>query len=341
MFSIYLIPFSVAMFLAFNMGGSGTAPSFSCAYGSNIIQKKFIPGLFTIFVFLGAIFAGKKVIVTMSKGVLPAHLMSLPLTTIILLSISLSLLLANLLRVPQSTSQSAIFALIGPAIYFNMLQTNKLFFEIIPVWFLLPIIAFFSTLFIGKYIYNPIKKRNPDKIGKIYNHFLLKVVIVLASCYVAFAIGSNNVANAAGPMVSMISNKLAIPANGPDFVLIMILTTLIIAPCFGIGSSFFGCNVMKTTGKEIVHFGPLGATLVSIITATLLLLASVTRGIPTSLVQVNAGAIIALGISKVGWKNIDHKSVKKIFSVWVIAPLIALSISYLLTIIADKLGLLF
>jgi len=43
MLSILLIPFFVAMFLAINMGGSGTTPSFSAAYGANIVRKDLIP----------------------------------------------------------------------------------------------------------------------------------------------------------------------------------------------------------------------------------------------------------------------------------------------------------
>jgi sulfate permease len=39
MLSILLIPFLAAMFLAINMGDSGSSPSFSAAYGANIIRK--------------------------------------------------------------------------------------------------------------------------------------------------------------------------------------------------------------------------------------------------------------------------------------------------------------
>ncbi len=53
MISIYIIPLLVAMFLAINMGGSGTAPSFSAAYGANLIRRDLIPGLFGLFVFAG------------------------------------------------------------------------------------------------------------------------------------------------------------------------------------------------------------------------------------------------------------------------------------------------
>jgi len=55
MYSIYLIPLLLGKFLAVNMGGSGTTPSFSAAFGSNLIRKNLIPGLFGLFVFLGAL----------------------------------------------------------------------------------------------------------------------------------------------------------------------------------------------------------------------------------------------------------------------------------------------
>lgn len=341
MFSILLIPFLTAMFLAINMGGSGTSPAFSSAYGANIIRKDLIPGLFGLFVFFGAIMAGKKVVLTVGKDILPGEAMNLTLTTIILLSVSLSLLMANLLRIPQSTSQATIFALIGPAIYFNILKTHKLFFEIIPTWFILPIISFIITLFIGKFIYSPVKKRKITKFVRLKTHSSLRFIVIATSCYVAFSIGANNIANAAGPMTSMISNELNISTSGDNFLLIMIITTLIVAPCFSIGSSIFGQKIVKTTGKEIIEFGPLGATLVSAVTATLILLASVTRGIPTSLVQLNTTSIIALGISKVGLKQIiTRTSVKKLLTVWVIAPLISFCLSFLLTVIANKFGLI-
>jgi len=341
MFSILLIPLLAAIFLAINMGGSGTSPSFSAAYGANIVRKGLIPGLFGLFVFFGAIIAGKKVILTIGKGILPEEAMGVAITTIILLSVSISLLMANLLKIPQSTSQATVFALIGPAVYFNILKTDKLIFEIIPTWFILPIVSFVVTLFIGKCIYRPIKQRGIIKFGEISDHSLLRITVVLASCYVAFAIGSNNVANAAGPLVPMILNELNIGESNGNFIVIMILATLIVAPCFAIGSSIFGSKLTQTIGKEIIVFGPLGAVLVSVITASLLLLASVIKGIPTSLVQLNTAAIIALGISKTGWREIlDRAVVKKTLIVWIIAPLISLGLSFSLTVIASKLGLL-
>ncbi len=341
MFSILLIPFIMAMFLAINMGGSGTAPSFSAAYGSNLLRKDLIPGVFGLFVFMGAILAGKKVVLTIGKGILPGEIMGLTLTSIILLSVALSLFMANLLKVPQSTSQSTVFALIGPALYFKILQTRTLMFEIIPAWFITPLLSFVITYAIGKFIYTPLKNKDMIPFEKIFQYSYLRWIVIGACCYVAFAIGSNNVANASGPIASMISNELTIDVKGADFVLVMIVGTLIISPCFGIGSSFFGKGVIETTGKEIVDFGPLGAILIAVVTATLLLPASLLKGIPTSLVQMNTAAIIAVGIVKMGHREILRRtSIRKLMTIWLISPLLSLVLSLAMTCIADKLQLL-
>jgi len=328
------------MFLAVNMGGSNTAPSFSAAYGANILRRDAVPGLFGLCVFLGAIIAGKEVVKTIGTGIFPEQAMSLGRTTIILLSISLSVFFANLLKVPQCTSQSTVAALVGVALYFDMLKTDKLLLEIIPAWFILPILAFVVSVIVGKLFYRQLR-RGTIGFARVARHSSVKVTVVLASCYVAFAAGANNVANAAGPISSMIFNEFEIPHNPENFQLCMILATLMIAPCFGIGSSIFGARVLETTGKEIIDFGPMGATLISLITATLLLFASVTKGIPASLVQLNTGAIIGLGVCKIGVKGIlTHTAVRKVFAVWLVAPLIAMLLALMLTFLADRIGLI-
>ncbi len=346
MFNVLLFPLICAMFMAVNMGGSGTSPAFSAAYGANLIRKEAIPGLFGIFVFLGAIIAGKAVAVTVGKDLVPTDYMTITVSSIVLLSVGLALLFANLLSIPQSTSQATVFALMGPGIYLDVLQTKKLFVEIIPTWFILPVISFFIIYIFGKYIFKPIRKmkfvNKYLKYDHIANHPGLKFFVILGALYVAFSIGSNNVANAAGIISSMILNELQIDGNNSNFVLIMILSTLIIAPCFGIGSSIFGRKVVTSAGKEIVEFGPLGGLAISVVSATLLLLASVTRGIPTSLVQLNTGAILALAVVKIGWrKTFKKKIVERFWLIWIISPIVAFMLSLLLTILADGLGILY
>lgn len=340
LFSHLLVPYLVAMFLAMNMGGSGTGPSFSAAYGANVLRRTLIPGLFGVMVFLGAILAGKATATTIGKGLIDPEMLDFVVVTIILFSVSLALLLANLLGIPQSTSQATVLTVAAPALYFDKLSTQKLFVEIIPTWFILPVISFVLCYLVGKYIYKPLRRRGFFYSRKINRHPLIRSLIIIMSSYVAFAIGSNNVANASGPIATMTINELNLANESRNFILIMILATLIIAPNFGIGSSVFGHKVLRNTGKEILLFGPIEAIIISFITASLLLMASVFRGIPTSLVQLNVGAILGLGVAKLGYQNIFRKTeVNKFFVMWIIAPLISFMTALLLIYLADLNGL--
>ena len=322
LFYYLTIPFLIAMFLAVNMGGSGTAPSFSAAYGANIIRREFIPGLFGIMVLFGALIAGKEVSMTLGKGLIEQSCFTLFNTSIILLSISLSLLFANLIGVPQSTSQATVLSIAGAASALEGLNTDKLFLEIIPTWFILPVVSFIIMFIAAKWIIPLISKgiyRKYD-FSNIGKNKILKFILILASLYVAFSIGANNVANAAAPIASLTVNYIG-PGSDSAVIPVMILSVLVVAPCFGIGSSLLGHKVTEATGRKIITINPADAVAISIIVATLLLLASVTRGIPTSLVQLNSAAFFALSIVKRGWKNtLKNKTVGKFMGVWMIAP---------------------
>ncbi len=333
MFSILLVPLVVAIFLAVNMGASGTAPSFSASYGANLLRRELIPGLFGTCVLLGAVIAGSKVVKTIGRDILPAENMTLAVVTIIFLSCAISLFFANYLRVPQSTSQSTVFALVGCALCLDALKTPRLLLEIIPTWLILPFICFAITYALGRFLYNPLASKFGMTFDTIRDFPIWRLITILCSCYVAFSIGSNNVANAAGPIASMIINELQLGDESVHPV-VLLVSTLLIAPWFGIGSSFLGGRVLETTGKGIIDLGPMSATLIAFVTATLLLCASLTRGIPTSLVQLNTAAILAVGVLKQGPQEIFVKSSTiRLFIIWIIAPLISFGLSVLLTAI--------
>ena len=276
----------------------------------------------------------------MGQGLLDPEMMTFPVVSIILFSVAIALLISNLAGIPQSTSQATVLSVVAPALYFNEFNSQKLYFEIIPAWFILPVISYIISYFLGKYIYRPMRRRGLT-MSRAKNFNLKPMwdgLILAMSLYVAFSIGSNNVANAAGPIASMTANELHLPLE-KNFIVIMILSTLIVAPSFGIGSSIFGHKILRNTGKEIVLFGKFEAVIIAFVSASLLLLASITKGIPTSLVQINVAAILGIGVAKLGPKNIFKKTeVKKFFMMWLIAPLIAFFLSLLLIYVADVCG---
>lgn len=336
LFNPLTIPFLLAMFLAINMGASGTAPSFSAAYGANVLKRSVIPGLFGVMVLIGALLAGKEVSLTLGNGLLDHTFFTPKITSIVLFSIAFSLLGANLIGVPQSTSQATVLSIAGAATAIDGLNSQKLFYEIIPTWIILPIISFVIMLIFTKWIIPILKKHLISKNHFDFNNKIaLKILLILSSLYVAFSIGANNVANAAAPIASLTSNEIG-QETIQNFLPIIILSVLIVAPCFAIGSSLLGHKVTKKTGKDIIDVSPFYATVIALIVASLLLFASVSKGIPTSLVQLNGAAFIALSISKKGFKNtFKNKTVKRFFLIWGIAPIFAYILTFLLVNIID------
>jgi phosphate/sulfate permease len=330
-FNVLTIPFLLAMFLAVTMGASGTAPAFSAAYGANVLKKSIIPGLFGIMVLAGALLAGKEVSLTLGDNLLDSTFFTPLTTSIILLSIGLSILFATLLGVPQSTSQSTVLSISGAASALGSLNTDTLFFEIIPMWIVLPIVAFVIMLVLAKYVLPFLRKSLIKKNSVSFvNHKVFKVLLILSSLYVAFSIGANNVANAAAPIAALTANEIGHESIS-NFLPIIILSVLIVAPCFAIGSSLFGHKVTKPSGKGIIEVNPMNATIIAFIVASLLIFASVVKGIPTSLVQLNAAGFIALSISKKGAKEtFRNKTVKRFFTIWAVAPIFAFALTYAL-----------
>ena len=318
-----IILVAVVIFFAMNMGASGIAPSFAAAYGGRLIKKKKAIILFGIFVILGALLLGKNVTLTLGKKLLPQGLISFDVASIILVSAALSLFLANILKIPQSTSQVTLAAIVGAGLYFKELNLRTLFLKILPMWIILPLLSYILTFVLYRIIYPP-EHDNLHIYQKIFaNERKLRLSSLVASCYVAFAIGTNNVANAVGPLFGA-------------RVVEVFAGLILIAPLFSIGAAVLGKGPLETAGKEIVPLGLISSTLVSFVTATLLIFASI-LGIPQSLVQLNLFSIFAISCLKNGHRcTIDHHITQKAFMVWIITPLLAIIISYLLLFLFFK-----
>lgn len=300
------------------MGASGIAPSFAANWGGKLIKKKNALILFGLFVILGGVCLGKNVAVTLGKNLIPQEFINLDVVLIVLLSATLSLFLANLLKIPQSTSQVTVTSIIGAGLYFKHLNVHMLFFKILPMWIILPLLSYALTFLLYNNIYPP-EHDNLHIYQKIFAHSKkLRISSLITSCYVAFAIGTNNVANAVGPLFG---------AGLIDIACGMIL----ISPLFGIGAWLMGKGTLETAGLEIVPLGLVSSTLVSFVTATLLIFASV-LGIPQSLVQLNLASIFAVSCVKNGHRyTLDQHITRKTFTVWIITPLLTVVISYLLS----------
>lgn len=310
----YVIMILGVVFFAMNMGASGIAPSFAAIYGAKLIKHKKVCLLFTLFVVLGAILLGENVAKTLGKNIVPSEYISFNIALFMILASTIGLLLANILKIPQSTSWTTVFAITGVGLALGHLKKEALFL-IIPFWIILPAISYFLTYFLYKIIYPP-RENNFKLYEKIlHNEKKIKKIGLISSCYIAFACGTNNVANAVGPLSG---GNLINPVVG----------LCLIAPLFGLGGLIAGKRIMTTIGKEIVPLGLVSSSLVSFVSASLLIFAS-SLGLPQSLVQLNAASIFAISSVKNGHNHtITHSVTKKTFFVWVITPILAFLIGF-------------
>ncbi|NQU17091.1 MAG: inorganic phosphate transporter [Candidatus Saganbacteria bacterium] len=312
---IVLLIFSVIIF-AMSMGASSIAPAFATLFGAKLIGHKKAALWFTLFLLLGAVLAGHNVVKTLGGAIIPSEFLTFDVVLVILLAAVSGLVIANVLRVPESTSWTTVFAISGVGFALAKIETATLW-RIVPFWIVLPILGFVITYFLYKIIY-------PPRFNNlwIYEHIFnkeknLQTLAFASSCYIAFAAGTNNVANAVGPLVG---GGLINPLLG--------LT--IVAVLFGVGGLFFGKRIMKTLGEEIVPLGLISSSLVGIVTASLLLFASL-MGIPQSLVQLSALSVMAIGVVKHERHIFREKATRRIFITWSITPVISFSVGFLLT----------
>jgi len=307
-------------FFALNMGGSGVAPAFGVALGSKMIRPRPAFFLYGTFVVLGALLLGKGVAKTLGNDLVPPVTFDRFTTLAVVGSAALALLAANILKIPQSTIWVTVFSITAVGLVRGNLNTDTLFRRIYPAWVALPLASFALSAGITRIFY-PLRGWN----YRLYEHLLkhewkLKWLVVASSCYVALANGGNNVANVVGPLSAA-------------KVLPMRTAFLLMAPIFGFGAALFR-SPAKTVGNMVVPIGLFSASIVNIVTGTILIIASSFR-IPQSLVQVNMFAVLAVSLVKDGaYQMSRHRTVWRIFALWFITPLIAAGTTWMLLVLS-------
>ena len=140
-------------------------------------------------------------------------------------------------------------------------------------------------------------------------------LMVFTSCAVAFAHGSNDVANAIGPLAAIhqATNQIlgnAVSAETPLWILFLGAAGIVI------GLATLGYRVMKTIGEKIVKLTPSKGFAAQLAAALTVVLAS-QLDMPVSTTHTLVGAVIGIGLVE-GISTINVKSVNSIFLSWVI-----------------------
>jgi inorganic phosphate transporter, PiT family len=170
----------------------------------------------------------------------------------------------------------------------------------------------------------PVRKR--DKKQHFYTvERVFGVLMIVTACSMAFAHGSNDVANAIGPLAAVItvaqSGIVGSKAALPIWVLMLGGIGIVI------GLATYGRHVIATVGEKITHLTPSRGFAAELAAATTIVLASGT-GLPVSTTHTLVGAILGVGMAR-GIDAIDLRVVGRIFASW----LITVPIGALLSII--------
>ena len=164
-----------------------------------------------------------------------------------------------------------------------------------------------------------IQRIQPDVKMEKKQHFytverVFAVLMVVTACSMAFAHGSNDVANAIGPVAAVISVASTGIVGGQSPLSLWVL--LLGGAGIVIGLATFGRHVIATVGERITQLTPSRGFAAELAAATTIVIASGT-GIPISTTHTLVGAVLGVGMAR-GIEAIDLRVVGKIFVSWVV-----------------------
>ncbi len=152
------------------------------------------------------------------------------------------------------------------------------------------------------------------------------LLMVFAACAMAFAHGSNDVANAIGPLAAIVS---VVNSNGIISTQAAVGSWVLLLGGAGIvfGLATYGHRVIKTVGEKITKLTPSFGFSANLATASTVVFASF-LGFPVSTTHTLIGGVIGVGLAN-DYKKIDFKQIGTIFISW----LVTVPVGALLTIL--------
>ena len=155
-----------------------------------------------------------------------------------------------------------------------------------------------------------INRIEPNRKAEKSQHFytverVFGVLMVVTACGMAFAHGSNDVANAIGPLAAVIgtatTGQVAAKSALPIWVLMLGGGGIVV------GLATFGRHVIATVGRRITQLTPSRGFAAELAAATTIVIASGT-GMPISTTHTLVGAVLGVGMAR-GIEAIDLRVV--------------------------------
>ncbi len=310
---IILLTILAGIAVGWSIGANDAANSLGTAVGSRVVTLRQALGLIVVFGFLGAWLQGGEVVKTIGKGIAPLDElddMSRALFALVTTFAAVAwVALATLWKMPISTSHSIVGAAAGSGLALHLpIGWGKLI-EIFICWLATPLGAAILGYLLLRLLIWIFSRFVPRR----WNRPLMRVLIILSGCYVAFSWGSNDVANATGVIngAGVLDVNASLALGGLAIVL---------------GIVTFGSRVIETIGTQITRLLPImafAAQLASAINVHLYTLA----GIPVSTSHSIVGAIFGCGLVR-GVRLVNLRIVREIAFCWLATPFISGVLAY-------------
>jgi len=294
-----------AFFLGWSLGANDASNVFGTAVSSRMIRFWTAAILCSVFALLGAVWMGEAGLETYAT--LSSY--SVDVAFIVALTSALTVTLMTLLKLPVSTSQAVVGAMIAAGLFADSVHWGSLT-KVVVCWVGTPVGALLVAMILYKLL------------GAIFNRLNLNLFrydaalrwgLIVAGCYGAFALGANNVANVTGPFVA---SGLISPTWG------VWLGGLAIAA----GVITYSRPVMMTVGKGIVQLNAFSALVVVAAEAiTVHVYAGI--GVPVSTSQAVVGAVLGIGLLR-DVRTINTRTLGNVVLAWLFTPAIAFAFTF-------------
>lgn len=187
----------------------------------------------------------------------------------------------------------------------------------IPQSFLIAVLFGGFVAVLGRFLIVRLKMQEAESVHEQFTQIerIFGVMMLFTACAMAFAHGSNDVANGIGPMAAVVSivqsgGELAQDSALPLWILILGACGIIL------GLATLGYRVIQTIGTKITELVPTRGFSAELAAAATVVIASRT-GIPVSTTHIIVGAVVGVGLAR-GIGALDLRVIGGIFMSWVI-----------------------
>jgi PiT family inorganic phosphate transporter len=294
------------VFLGWSLGANHLANNFGTAVFSKKIRYRTAVILCAVFVIAGALLEGQAGMHTLG-GLVEQTANSAFAAT---LAAALTTTLMSVLKLPISTSQAMVGAIIGIGLLRGEVNLSGLT-KVVIAWIATPVGTIIATLLLYPLIGRFFRLL---RFNIFTRDLILKWGLIVAGCYGSYALGANNVANVTGLYTQ--TGQLTV-----------FQATLVGGGSIALGVLTYGRNVMITVGKKLVSLDPFSA-FIAVFSMALVVHGFAIIGVPVSTSQGIVGSVLGIGILK-GVQTIKIRTLVMILFGWIGTPSIALVFSYL------------